>query len=141
PRCCHPGIRAEDGAGATAQPARREAERRAARSAGPAGPACISGPSGDRGSLASLIRPIRLFPDPVLKRTCDAVSMSEAEELIRDLVDTMRSQPRCVGLAAPQIGEPARVAVVDASSHPAATTHNGLLILVTPLVTASRGRE
>jgi peptide deformylase len=88
-----------------------------------------------------LIRPIRLFPDPVLKRTCDAVSMSEAEELIRDLVDTMRSLPRCVGLAAPQIGEPVRVAVVDVSSHPAATTHNGLLILISPLVTASRGRE
>ena len=88
-----------------------------------------------------MIRPIRIFPDPVLKRRCEAVSVSEAEGVIRDLVDTMLSLPRCVGLAAPQIGEPVRVAVVNVSSHPAAPAHNGLLILVNPLVTASQGRE
>jgi peptide deformylase len=88
-----------------------------------------------------LIRPIRVFPDPVLKRPCDAVAVSEAEQVIRDLVDTMRSLPRCVGLAAPQIGEPVRVAVVNVSSHPAVLAHNGLLVLVNPLVTASQGRE
>jgi peptide deformylase len=88
-----------------------------------------------------LIRPIRVFPDPVLKLRCEAISLSNAEEVIRDLVDTMRSLPRCVGLAAPQIGEPVRVAVVNVSSHPAGVTHNGLLVLVNPLVTATQGRE
>src|SRR3979409_886519 len=55
-----------------------------------------------------------------------------------------RSGPRGRGggpRAARVWGEPVRVAVVDVSSHPAATTHNGLLILVSPLLTASRGRE
>lgn len=61
--------------------------------------------------------------------------------MIRDLVDTMRVLDRCVGLAAPQIGEPVRVAVVDVSSHPAAHAHNGLLVLVNPVMVASDGRD
>lgn len=61
--------------------------------------------------------------------------------MIRDLVDTVRSLERCVGLAAPQIGEPVRVAVVDVSAHPAANAHNGLLVLINPVVVASTGRE
>ena len=60
---------------------------------------------------------------------------------MRDLVDTMRSLPRCVGLAAPQIGEPLRVAVVDCSRHPAAGAHNGLIVLVNPRIVEAAGRE
>jgi peptide deformylase len=76
-----------------------------------------------------------------LKRVCEPVPASGAETVVRDLVDTMRSLPRCVGLAAPQIGEAVRVAVVDVSSHPAARSTNGLLVLVNPVVLASTGRE
>jgi peptide deformylase len=88
-----------------------------------------------------LVRPILTFPHSTLKRVCDPVSRAGAEAVVRDLVDTMRSLERCVGLAAPQIGEPVRVAVVDVSSHPAAQAHNGLLVLINPVVTAARGRE
>jgi peptide deformylase len=59
----------------------------------------------------------------------------------RDLIDTMRSFPGCVGLAAPQIGELVRVAVVDCSEHPRAVDPNGLLVLVNPRIVRSEGDE
>ena len=57
-----------------------------------------------------------------------------------DLVDTMRASGGCVGIAAPQIGEGVRMVVVDVSEHPRATRHNGLLVLVNPLITRATGR-
>jgi peptide deformylase len=53
----------------------------------------------------------------------------------------MRTFPGCVGLAAPQIGELVRVAVIDCSEHPRAEEPNGLLVLVNPRVTWSEGDE
>jgi peptide deformylase len=61
--------------------------------------------------------------------------------MVEDLVDTMRSLPKCIGLAAPQIGEPVRVAVVDCRSHRAASMHNGLLVLVDPRLIERAGGE
>jgi peptide deformylase len=88
-----------------------------------------------------LIKPVRLYPDPVLLQPCEAVGVSEAELVICDLIDTMRSLPRCVGLAAPQMGEPVRVAVVDCTDHPAASSRNGLLVLIDPRIVEGAGRE
>jgi len=88
-----------------------------------------------------LIRPVRRFPDPVLKRVCQPATPDQARRVAADLVDTMRAHPRCVGLAAPQIGETVRVAVVDVSGHPLATAYNGLLILVNATVEEAVGRE
>jgi peptide deformylase len=53
----------------------------------------------------------------------------------------MRALPRCVGLAAPQIGEPVRVAVVDCRQNPAASAHNELVVLVDPRIVEAAGRE
>ena len=88
-----------------------------------------------------MVRPIRRFPDPILKSTCRPAARDEARRVAVDLVDTMRAHPRCVGLAAPQIGEAIRVAVVDVSEHPLATAHNGLLVLVNATVEEAVGRE
>jgi peptide deformylase len=88
-----------------------------------------------------LVRRVRLYPDPVLTRPCEPVSDTETERILTDLVDTMRSLPGCVGLAAPQIGEPARVAVVDCGRHPACEAGNGLLLLVDPRVREGVRRE
>lgn len=65
----------------------------------------------------------------------------EVGQLVRDLVDTMRSHPRCVGLAATQIGIARRVIAIDVSEHPAAVASHGLLVLVNPRVTDEAGRE
>ncbi|HZU18704.1 MAG TPA: peptide deformylase [Candidatus Dormibacteraeota bacterium] len=88
-----------------------------------------------------MVRPVRRFPDPVLKHVCRPATCDEARRVAVDLVDTMRAHPRCVGLAAPQIGETVRVAVVDVSGHPLATAHNGLVILVNATVVEAVGRE
>lgn len=70
----------------------------------------------------------------MLKRICEAVPPDLVADLIHDLIETMRAHPRCVGLAAPQIGEPLQVAVVDVSAHPTVTASNGLLLLVNPRI-------
>ncbi len=87
-------------------------------------------------------RPIVRYPDPLLKQRCREVE--PGEELARiaaDLVDTMRGQPRCVGLAAPQIGEAVRLVAVDVGDHPKADSRNGLLVLANPTIVRSEGDE
>lgn len=51
----------------------------------------------------------------------------------------MRDFGHCVGIAAPQIGELVRVAVVDVSGHPKAESSNGELVLVNPRVVEGSG--
>jgi peptide deformylase len=53
----------------------------------------------------------------------------------------MRASPGCVGLAAPQIGELVRVAVVDCTGHPRVEEPNGLMVLVNPRITFADGSE
>ena len=59
-----------------------------------------------------------------------------------DLLDTMRSFPGCVGIAAPQIGELVRLVAVDVSEHPKAPASvHGELVLVDPVVTGAAGAK
>ena len=60
---------------------------------------------------------------------------------MRDLVDTMRDSPATVGLAAPQIGEGIRAFVLDVSGHRRATSSQGLVALLDPVLVASEGAE
>ena len=72
--------------------------------------------SGERGGSRrekgdrQLLRPIRLFGDPVLRTPAEPVTDFDAElrNLVRDLTETMLEAPG-VGLAAPQIGVGLRV--------------------------------
>lgn len=78
----------------------------------------------------------------MLKQVAAPAQAAEAERVAADLVDTMRSFERCVGLAAPQIGELSRVVAVDVRGHPKAETDNGLLVLINPrIASASEGSE
>jgi peptide deformylase len=87
-------------------------------------------------------REILVYPDPILKQVAAPVQTSDAERVGRDLVDTMRSFERCVGLAAPQVGELARVIAVDVRGHPKAEEPtNGLLVLANPRVVHAEGSE
>ena len=85
--------------------------------------------------------PIRRFPDPILKQPTQRVSRVDGSvtRLIDSLVRTMRHHRRCVGLAAPQVGSPLRLAVMDASAHPKTTASHGLLILINPEIDARDG--
>jgi peptide deformylase len=62
-----------------------------------------------------MIRPILRWPDPRLRAVAAPVGAvtQEVRAIWADMVDTMRAMPG-VGLAAPQIGVPLRLAVVEA---------------------------
>ncbi len=87
-------------------------------------------------------RPIVRYPHPLLKRRCGEVEPgAELARIAADLVDTMRGQPRCVGLAAPQIGEAVRLVAVDVTGHPKAASCHGLLVLANPAIVRAEGDE
>jgi peptide deformylase len=89
-------------------------------------------------------RDVLRVPHPALKTVARALDPGELElarSVADDLLATMRAHPRCVGLAAPQIGELVRVAVVDCTDHPRAPDAAGVLVLVNPVVVAHDGEE
>ena len=79
------------------------------------------------------------FPDPVLKKSCEAVTLfdSELESNIKNLIDTLNYHKFCVGLAAPQIGNLKRIIVIDISRARKPQPNNGLLVLINPVVCES----
>jgi len=91
------------------------------------------------------VRAVLRYPDPLLTRPARSPEPDEVARLAVDLVDTMRSFPRCVGVAAPQLGEPVRMCAVDCTGHPKVKAPAGLLVLVDPVLVAAsgdaRGRE
>jgi peptide deformylase len=90
------------------------------------------------------VREVLRYPHPVLKSVARELGPDDGEMAARvggDLVETMRSFPRCVGVAAPQIEELVRIVVVDVTDHPKATACHGELVLVNPRVVATSGAE
>src|SRR3954453_21913596 len=86
------------------------------------------------------VREVLRMPHPALKRVCAEISdPAEIERIGRDLIDTMEASPRCVGIAAPQLGEEVRMCVVDVTGHRRAVSCAGRLVLVNPVVVASAG--
>lgn len=85
------------------------------------------------------VRPIRIYPDPVLRVRCPPVERFDAElrRLAEDMVETMHAAPG-VGLAAPQVGVELRVAVVDLS---VGKDPEALLVLVNPELLEEEDRE
>jgi len=94
-----------------------------------------------------MIRPVVHAPNPVLSRPAASVDPDDPEviALAVDLVETMRVAPGCVGLAAPQLGEPVRIFALDITGHPKARSCAGLVVLVNPIVIDAgelrKGRE
>ncbi len=85
------------------------------------------------------LRPILLFPDPVLRRKTEEVRAFDRslERLVAEMAETMYAAPG-VGLAAPQIGDLRRVALVDVDpSGPKSLLH----VLVNPRLVARSGAE
>ena len=85
--------------------------------------------------------PICRFPDPLLKRPTHSVERVDRSvaAFVDQLIATMRSHPRCVGLAAPQVGSPLRIAVMDGSGHSKVSNSHGMLILINPRIVAAEG--
>ena len=85
------------------------------------------------------IRPIVLYPDPLLLQIAQPVEKvdDEVRTLVRDMVDTMYNAPG-IGLAANQVGVLLRVCTVDLS---VGEDPDGLLVLINPVVQKTVGRE
>jgi len=80
------------------------------------------------------VRPILLYPDPILKTVAAAALPGDPAigPIIRDMLDTLRASPG-VALAAPQIGCSVRVIVVDVSRKKGNAGH-GLVVLLNPRI-------
>ncbi len=81
--------------------------------------------------------PIRIYPDPVLRKVCEPVSEFDAtlERLAADMVETMHAAPG-VGLAASQVGIELRIAVVDLS---VGEDPDQLITFVNPVISGASG--
>jgi peptide deformylase len=97
--------------------------------------------------MTGTVRPVVHAPAGVLSAAGDPVDPVDPDvvALVADLFATMAVSPGCVGLAASQVGVPARVFVVDVSGHPKTRTCHGAFALCNAeVVSASRwekGRE
>lgn len=89
------------------------------------------------------VRPVVRLPDPVLKRVAEPVKDIGAAEraLADDLLDTMAASPRCVGVAAPQIGVSVRAFCVDVTGHRKADSCHGPFVLFNPVLVLARHLE
>lgn len=92
-----------------------------------------------------MLRPLILFPDPLLKEVCqDVGSVNETTaQLLTDLTDTLYSTPG-VGIAAPQIGTLLRAIVVDVTWLPprkgkTPPKGHGRIALLNPKIVRSEG--
>lgn len=86
-----------------------------------------------------MILDIRTLGDPVLKTPCNPVTVFDAKlhRLFDDMIETMYAAPG-VGLAAPQVGVPLRIFVVDLSlgRDPAS-----LIVMVNPEFVSREGLQ
>ena len=58
---------------------------------------------------------IRTLPDPILRQKAKRVARidNSVQKLIDDMIDTLRAEPNRAGVAAPQVGVPLRIAVIE----------------------------
>jgi len=86
-----------------------------------------------------MIRPIVKFGEHVLHHEAQAVTTVTGElgDLVRDMIDTMYAAPG-VGLAAPQIGIPLRVFVIDVSG---GRSKDGLMAFINPEFVEREGMQ
>jgi peptide deformylase len=81
------------------------------------------------------ILPIRIYPDPVLRRVCEEAEpgTDKIMNLAGDMLETMYAAPG-IGLAAPQVGVNTRMIVVDVGG---ALGNPDPQVLLNPKITAS----
>lgn len=83
------------------------------------------------------VLPIRKFGDPVLREQCAPVKSitPEIRALVRDMLETLYAAPG-IGLAAPQVGVPLRICVIDVNP----PDRHRPMVLLNPKITAKSGK-
>jgi peptide deformylase len=86
-----------------------------------------------------MVRPIVKYPEPVLQRPAAAVTEfnGELRALVNDMFDSMYAA-QGIGLAAPQIGVPKRVTVIDLSFQ---KNPEEKLVLINPEIVFKQGKQ
>src|SRR5918911_5582871 len=81
-----------------------------------------------------MIRPILVVGNPVLRQKAKKVSQVDRplQKLIDDMIETMQAAPG-VGLAAPQVGIPLRLAVIEVDDK--------ITVIINPEIIKSQGEE
>ncbi len=91
------------------------------------------------------VREVLIYPDSRLKENCASIVSFDksAEQLLQDLVDTMVDAGHSVGIAAPQLGDLRRAAVVDVSKSKLGKKqeNHGLLQMVNPEIIEKEGSQ
>jgi peptide deformylase len=86
---------------------------------------------------------VRRAPDPVLATVClpsdpldpGLIALAEA------MVALMRASPGCVGIAAPQVGHPVSLFVLDVGGARRVSSYAGLVVLCSPVLVPGSGKE
>ena len=83
---------------------------------------------------------IRLFPDPVLRKSALKVTSFDAKfrRLVESLDETMRAQSSGIGIAAPQAGISVQLALVDVSARVPGSKRR---VLVNPKILEARDEK
>lgn len=89
-----------------------------------------------------MVREIKLYGDPVLEVECDPVGeeelgSDELKQLVDDMFETMYAA-KGVGLAAPQIGVPKRLFIIDVTC---GEEPDQKLVLVNPEIVETEGEQ
>ncbi|MCK5826719.1 MAG: peptide deformylase [Desulfuromusa sp.] len=91
------------------------------------------------------VKEVLIYPDAHLKKICAPIDnfTESAPQILQDLVDTMIAAGHSVGIAAPQIGDLYRVAVVDVSNSKLGKKqkNHGLLQMVNPEIIEKEGSQ
>ncbi|MBI2487439.1 MAG: peptide deformylase [Deltaproteobacteria bacterium] len=89
------------------------------------------------------VLPALKYPHPTLRAKCTAVleTNEEIRRIINDMTETMYASPSCVGIAAPQVGYPLRMFVMDVSRKIGQKKNHGLLALINPVLVYSEGEK
>ncbi|GAI15982.1 unnamed protein product, partial [marine sediment metagenome] len=76
------------------------------------------------------------LPDPVLRQKAKRVTKVDdsIQKLIDDMIDTLRADPNRAGLAAPQVGVPLRIAVIE-------VPEQELITLINPEIVKGEGER
>jgi peptide deformylase len=79
----------------------------------------------------------------VLSAICAAAEPGSPDvvDLAEAMVALMRASPGCVGIAAPQVGHPISLFVLDVTGARRVESCAGLVVLCSPVLVAAEGRE
>jgi peptide deformylase len=89
------------------------------------------------------ILPVLRYPHPILRAKSESVEglNQEIQRIIGDMIETMYASPGCVGVAAPQVGYPLRILVIDVSKKVGPKKNQGLLVFINPVVEYAEGEK